>query len=165
MKKIIVGKIINTRGIKGELKVDATNNESFDRDVVYYIEGYEEDFFIEKASKSGKFSYIKLKNYDNINDVLKFKTRLIYINEDDLEKLEENEYYVKDLLGINVFDESGNEVGVIADVITNSANDVYVIKTESQEVLVPAVKEFIKKIDLENNTMVVKFIEGMIDED
>lgn len=165
MKKIIVGKIINTRGIKGELKVDATNNESFDRDVVYYIEGYEEDFFIEKASKSGNFSYIKLKNYDNINDVLKFKTRLIYINEDDLEKLEENEYYVKDLLGINVFDESGNEVGVIADVITNSANDVYVIKTESQEVLVPAVKEFIKKIDLENNTMVVKFIEGMIDED
>lgn len=161
MNKIKVGKIINTRGIKGELKVERTNNETFDRDVEYFIEGYETAIDIEKASESGNFSYIKLAGYDNINDVLKFKNKYILIESEDLDELEEDEYYIKDLVGLTAFDEDGNEIGSLKEVMAYDVNDIYVIATEDGNKLVPAVKEFIKKIDLENRTIVVKLIEGM----
>lgn len=161
MEKIKVGTIINTHGIKGELKVERTGIEEFDRDIKYYIEGYEDEFKI-KSSKIHKGNYIiLLDGYNNINDVLKFKGKSIYISSDDLIDLEDDEFYIKDLIGIEVIDNNDKEVGKVVDVLEYDVNDVYVVKSDIKEMLIPAVAEFILDIDLENNKMKVKLIEGM----
>ncbi|MFL8887331.1 ribosome maturation factor RimM [Helcococcus kunzii] len=161
MEKIKVGTIINTHGIKGELKVERTGIEEFDRVTKYYIEGYEDEFEI-KSSKIHKGNYIiLLDGYNNINDVLKFKGKSIYISSDDLIDLEDDEFYIKDLIGIEVIDNNDKEVGKVVDVLEYDVNDVYVVKSDTKEMLIPAVAEFILDIDLENNKMKVKLIEGM----
>lgn len=161
MKKIIVGKIINTRGIRGELKVQRTNNEPFDRQIYYYIGDLDTPFEIIKARTDGQIAYIKLKDYDNINDVLVFKNKFIYVSEADLYDLDQDEFYIKDLIGLEVVNSQGEKIGHIKDVLTHAANDIYLLECQDGEKLVPAVKEFIKKVDLESGQVVIDLIEGM----
>lgn len=161
MNKVIVGKIINTHGIKGELKVQKSNEESFNRENPFYIDDFDKSFYVEYSRNNPGISYIKLKGYDNINDVLKFKNKFIRIDEDDLYELDNDEYFIKDLLNLNVFDINGNLVGEILDVDTYAANDVYIISTKEGVKSVPAVKEFIKEINLKEKKVVINFIEGM----
>lgn len=161
MEKIKVGTIINTHGIKGELKIERTGIEEFDRDINYYIEDFKEEFQI-KNSRVHKGNYIiTLDGYNNINDVLKFKGKSIYISSDDLIDLDNDEFYIKDLIGIEVIDSNNNKIGKVVDVLEYDVNDVYVIKNDDTEILIPAVSEFIIDIDLEKNKMKVKLIEGM----
>ncbi len=161
MKKIIVGKIINTHGIRGELKVQRTNNEPFDRQIDYYIGDLDNPFEITKARIDGQIAYIKLKDYDNINDVLVFKNKLIYVSEADLYDLDQDEFYIKDLIGLEVIGIQGEKIGYIKDVLTYAANDIYLLECQDGEKLVPAVKEFIKKVDLESGQVIIDLIEGM----
>lgn len=161
MKKIIAGKIINTHGIRGELKVQRTNNEPFDRQIDYYIGDLDKPFEITKARNDGQFTYIKLKDYDNINDVLVFKNKFIYVSEADLCDLDKDEFYIKDLIGLEAIGIQGEKIGHIRDVLTYAANDIYVLECQDGEKLVPAVKEFIKKVDLESGQVIIDLIEGM----
>lgn len=161
MEKTIVGKIANTHGVRGELKIQRTNNETFDRDVNYYIGQDFDQVEIEKSRHSGELSFIKLKSFDNINDVLKYKNQFIYVDSNDLYELESDEYYVKDLVGLKVHDENNDLIGDVKDVLTYAANDIYVVSSEEGDIMIPAVKEFIKEINLEKGTIVVKVIEGM----
>lgn len=161
MEKTIVGKIANTHGVRGELKIQRTNNETFDRDVNYYIGQDFDQVEIEKSRHSGELSFIKLKSFDNINDVLKYKNQFIYVDSNDLYELESDEYYVKDLVGLKVHDENNDLIGDIKDVLTYAANDIYVVSSEEGDIMIPAVKEFIKEINLEKGTIVIKVIEGM----
>lgn len=161
MNKTIVGKVANTHGVRGELKIQRTNNETFDRDVNYYIGNNFDKVEIERSRHSGELSYIKLKSFDNINDVIKYKDQFIYVDSNDLYELEKDEYYVKDLVGLEVYDEQDQLLGNVKDVLTYAANDIYVISTENEDMMVPAVKEFIKEINLEKGTIVIKVIEGM----
>lgn len=161
MKKIIVGKIINTQGIRGELKVQRTNNEPFDRQIYYYIGDLDTPFEIIKARTDGQIAYIKLKDYDNINDVLVFKNKFIYVSETDLYDLDQDEFYIKDLIGLEVVNSQGEKIGHIKDILTYAANDIYLLECQDGEKLVPAVKEFIKKVDLESGQVVIDLIEGM----
>lgn len=161
MEKTIVGKIANTHGVRGELKIQRTNNETFDRDVNYYIGQDFDQVEIENSRHSGELSFIKLKSFDNINDVLKYKNQFIYVDSNDLYELESDEYYVKDLVGLKVHDENNDLIGDVKDVLTYAANDIYVVSSEEGDIMIPAVKEFIKEINLEKGTIVVKVIEGM----
>jgi len=162
MEKIKVGTIINTHGIKGELKVARTGIEEFNRDIKFYIEDFNEEFKIVN-SKIHKGNYIiSLDGFNNINDVLKFKGKSIYISSEDLMELDtDDEFYVMDLIGIEVIDTDNNKIGKVTDVLEYDVNDVYVVKNEDCETLIPAVAEFIIDIDIENNIMKVKLIEGM----
>lgn len=162
MEKIKVGTIINTHGIKGELKIARTGIEEFDRDIKYYIEDFNEEFKINN-SKIHKGNYIiLLDGYNNINDVLKFKGKSIYISSDDLIELDDNdEYYVMDLIGIEVINQNDEVIGKVTDVLEYDVNDVYVVKNDNTERLIPAVAGFIIDIDVDNNIMKVKLIEGM----
>lgn len=159
MNKIKVGDIINTHGIKGELKVLPTSDESFDREIDYYID--DKLVNVEYSRFHKNTILVKFKNYDNINDVLIFKSKTIYISEDDLLELEEDEYYVKDLVDSKVVDENNQEIGILDDILEYEANDVYVVKNGEKEYLIPAVAEFILDIDTENKIIKVKLIEGM----
>lgn len=163
MDKIKVGKIINTHGLKGELKVLAlTDDENRFNDLnEIYIENNK--YNIENVRYNKNFPMIKLKNYSDINDVLKFKDKYIYISEDDLVELEEDSYFIFQIKGLKVFTVDGLEVGIVKDVLTPGANDVYVVKGKDKDHLIPAVKEFIEKIDLENGKIIIKPIEGLLE--
>lgn len=158
---IKVGKIINTHGVRGELKIQRTGKEDFNRDIIYYIGKEKIPVEIEKSRYHKDIIIIKIKNFDNINDVLNFKSKDVFISKDDLKDLEENEYYVNDLIGLNVYNQDGILIGKLKEVLEYSANDVYVVSGENKEYLVPVVDEFILDIDINNKSIKVKLIEGM----
>ena len=161
MKKIIVGQIVNTHGVRGELKVQRTNNEDFNRAINYYIGDSDDVYEVESVRIRNHLAFIKLKGFNNINEVIKFKSKYIYINESDLVALPDDTFYIKDLIGMNVLNHDGKKVGSIVDVLTYAANDVYLVQTQQGNLAIPAVKEFIKRIDLQNKSIYVDLIEGM----
>ncbi|WP_130806913.1 ribosome maturation factor RimM [Senegalia massiliensis] len=165
MKNIKVGKIINTHGIRGELKVLPLTDDPkrFSDLKEIYID--DDSYYIQKVGYKKNFPIIKLKEYSNINDVLKFKEKYIYISEENLVDLEEDSYFIFQIKGLKVFTLEGLEVGIVKDVLTPGANDLYVVKSENKnkEYLIPAVKEFIKEIDLENKKIIINPIEGLLE--
>lgn len=164
MNKIIVGKIINTHGIKGEVKLLKDHDRKLNQKAKYYIEGNCEQYTIKSERSKGNISIIKFLGYDNINDVVGFKGCNLAICEKDLLELDVDEYYIKDLIGLDIYDENSQYVGELVDVLSYAANDVYVVQTHDGDKMIPAVKEFIKKVDIKNKKIVIKFIEGMWDE-
>lgn len=167
MDYIQVGKIINTQGIKGEIKVyPLTDNiYRFDELKKVYIGEGKTLMYIENVWYKKEFIILKLEGYDNINEVLKFKNEYLYIDERDKVKLPRNSYFIFDIVGCNVLDSSKNSIGVVTEVIKNIGNDIYIVKNEcnNKEYLIPAVKRFIKKIDIENKKIIIEPIKGLIE--
>lgn len=167
MNYIKVGRIINTHGIKGEVKVfPLTDNvERFSDLKKAYLGDNKVKVEIENVKYHKELAIIKFKEFDNINDVLKFKDHFIYIDEEDKVKLPKDCYFVFDIVDCTVCDTQGKKLGIVTDVIQYAANDVYVIKDEenNKSFLVPAVKEFVIEIDIHNKRIIIDPIEGMIE--
>lgn len=166
MEFIEVGKIINTHGINGSVKLYSLSShiKRFKSDCKFYI-----DKNIEVSIKNIKqikdnMLIITFNEYNNINQVLNFKNKGLYVEENDLFVLPENEYYVYKLIGINVYDQKEEFIGKIKDVFTTLANDVYEIEYNGKVIYIPAVKEFVKEVDIENSIMKVNIIDGMIND-
>ena len=108
---------------------------------------------------------MKLEGIDSIEEANKYRNCYLKIKREDAVKLPENTYFIADLIGIQVFDESNNFLGNIVDIFSTGSNDVYVVKNEiGKEILLPAISEVIKQIDIKNSKMVVNLIEGLNDE-
>ena len=106
---------------------------------------------------------LKFDGIDNINDIEKYKGCSLWIPREEGQELGEDEYYIADLLGMNVVLEDGTEFGTLKDVMETGANDVYIINSkEHGEVLLPAIKECILNVDLESNTMTIHLMKGLI---
>ena len=154
--RISVGEIVKAQGIRGEIKVKSLsdNEKRFEIGSKLYIG--DEIVTIKRAYKQKNMLILGFEEYDNINDILKFIGKDLTIDEKDLGELSENEVYIKDLYGLSVISE-GQKVGEIVDVISGVyPNDVYKIKTEKGEVLIPALKNIIKKIDTEEKIIEVE---------
>jgi 16S rRNA processing protein RimM len=107
---------------------------------------------------------LKLEGINDRDAAEKARGKLIYITEEDLPELEEGEFYIRDLIGMAVFEENGNKIGEVSDVIQNSAQDIFEIETaENKKVLIPRVDEFILDIDADNREIKVRLIEGLLD--
>lgn len=172
MKKInsdytIVGKIINTRGIRGEVKVFPMTpvKERFS-DLDHVFVGDELDRYeIKKVSYDGKYAYLTFDRYENINLVLGLKEEFVYIEDENRIELDEDTFFISDIISCKVFDTEKQYIGELVDIMEIPANDVYVIKGENgEEYLIPAVKQFVKSIDTEGKIIVINPIEGMLDE-
>ena len=166
MKEIEIGKIVTAVGIKGEVKFYSFSDDPMKlAELEYiYVGKNKTRYDIEKVrSPKGNTAALKLIGIDTRNEAELLKDKLCYIDESMLADLDEGEYYIKDLIGLEVFDAKDNSlVGVLEDVIQNTAQDIYFVKTkEGSEVLVPAVKEFIKDIDIAAGRIYINFIEGM----
>ena len=166
MKEIEIGKIVTAVGIKGEVKFYSFSDDPLKlAEIEYiYVGKNKTKYDVEKVrSPKGNTAALKLIGIDTRNDAELLKDKLCYIDECMLADLDEGEYYIKDLIGLEVFDAKDNSlVGVLDDVIQNTAQDIYLIKTEEgSEILVPAVKEFIKDIDVVAGRICINFIEGM----
>ena len=162
-----IGVITNTHGVRGEVKVFPTTEDPKRFEMLKEISLYKNDKFIEtlkieKVRYVKQFVLLKFKGVDSINDVEKYKNYSIQVTRDEALPLENNEFYVQDLIGLEVFTEDNKKFGDIKDIIFTGSNDVYVIQTEEKEVLVPAIKECILNIDLEKNVMIVHLMEGLV---
>ncbi len=167
MDYIKVGRIINTHGIKGEVKVfPLTDNvERFNDLKKAYLGDNKLRVEIESVKYHKGLAIIKFKEFNNINDILQYKEQFIYIDEEDKVELPEGRYFIFDLVDCNVYDTEGNKLGIVTDVLQYAANDVYVVKDEEKNktYLIPAVKEFIIEIDIHNKRIIIDPIEGMIE--
>ena len=162
-----VGVIASTHGIKGEVKVFPTTD-----DMTRFKKLKECILVTKKGSQtlhpdSCKFFknmvILKFKEFDNINEVEEFKQGELFVTRENAVKLNSDEYFITDIIDALVVDEAGNEIGVLAEVLLTGANDVYVIKTkEDKEILVPAIKQCIIDINIEEQKIVVRLMEGML---
>ena len=162
-----VGVISSTHGVRGEVKVFPTTNEKerfLDLDSVILDTGKERlSLEIEGVKFFKQFAILKFKGFDNINDIEKYKGKSLWIPREQAVPLSEDEYYIADLLGMDVVLEDGKYLGRLEDVIETGANDVYVVRTEEgQEVLLPAIKECVLQVEVERNQMRIHLMKGLI---
>lgn len=171
MKKILIGKIVSSVGLKGELKV--YNYSDGDRytnlEHIYLSESKNEElteYKIHNVRNQKNMIILKLAGIDTRNDSDRLINREIYITEKELRELPEDSYYIMDLIGLNVINLEDNEViGHIIRVNQNSAQDNYEIELINKKIiLIPAVKEFVREIDVEKGEVRVKLIPGFIDD-
>jgi 16S rRNA processing protein RimM len=164
-----MGKIVNTHGIKGEIKIypytdDPTRFEHFS---YILIEGEADNKFKVSSVRVHKnMVLLKLKGFNDINEVQKLMDKEVYIYRKDIEALDGDEggHYVVDLIGCEIIDVDGNAVGILKDVLQHTAQDLYEVTLPSGGVFyIPVVDEFVKNVDIENRKITVKMIEGLIE--
>lgn len=166
MDFIQVAKIINSHGIKGAVKIFllTSNIDRFNNGCKFYIDKNLPVTVKSVRKVSDDIAILEFNEYSNINDILKFKNLGLYVEESDLDKLSEGEYYIYKLIGLDVFDQNLNKVGIIKNVLSTLANDVYEIEYKNKLIYVPVVSHFVKDIDIENNKVIINFLEGMLDD-
>ncbi len=163
-----VGVITSTHGIKGEVKVFPTtdNVKRFKKNMEIILDTGKENIqlTVESVKFFKQFVILKFKGIDNINDIEKYKTKSLYVTRANAVRLRKDEYFIADLLGVDVWEDNGEKLGVLKDVIETGANDVYVITLEDgKELLIPAIKECILDVDVENRKMIVHVMDGLRD--
>lgn len=161
-----VGILSSTHGVHGEMKVFPTTDDvrRFKKLKEVLLEKGSEflPLQIEGVKFFKQFVIIKFKGYDNINDIEKYKGMSIYVTRENAVPLKKDEYFMADLIGLKVSDDSGELLGELTDVIQTGANDVYVIKLEEGgELLLPAIKQCILDVDVKNGAMTVHVLEGL----
>lgn len=153
---ITVGQIINTHGLKGEIKIYPLTDDikRFKKLKNVYIDNKETKITWCKL-QSDKI-ILKLEGIDTIEAAQKLKEKYIEIKREDAVKLPEGRYFITDIMECTVFDETGKELGKVANVIQTGSNDVYSVKGKDEDILIPALKSIVTKIDIENQTIVIK---------
>lgn len=168
MDMLEVGKIINTHGLKGEVKI-ATWTDSPDvfEDIEYVIiKSKKVDMTLNVAGvKYQKNNIIvKFRELERIEDAEPLKNSVLYVPREMLGELPEGVYYIADLIGLEVFDDEGHKIGVIADVFSTGANDIYDIKREGQKnLLLPVIDDVVLDVDIEGGKVTVHIMEGLLD--
>lgn len=162
-----VGVISTTHGIKGEVKIFPTtdNPERFKELKSVFLETKQgmKTLEITGVKFFKKFVILKFKEFDNINDVEKYKGCALFVARENAVKLEKDEYFIVDLIGLKVRDEEKNLTGTLIDVIETGANDVYVVELEDgREVLLPAIKQCILSVDIEKQLILVDIMDGLL---
>lgn len=168
IQELQVGVITQTHGIKGEVKVFPTTDDANRfkklKEVVLDTGKERLNMEIESVKFFKKYVIVKFKGYDSINDVEKYKNAKLWITRDKAVKLAKDEYFVADLIGIQVVTDDGEAFGVLKDVLATGANDVYIVtRPDQSEVLLPAIKECIRNIDMEQGCMTVHIMDGLLD--
>lgn len=162
-----VGAITSTHGIRGEVKVFPTTDDPQrfrELKKVILDTGKEKmELEIQGVKFFKQYVILKFKDIDNINDIEKYRRCGLYVEREDAIALEEDEYYIADLLGMTVYAE-GEEFGTLKDVLETGANEVYIIDSNKHgEVLIPAIKECIQNVDVENQRMDIHLMKGLIE--
>lgn len=161
------GKIINTHGCKGGLKIESWCNTPEDlarmKKIFLLKNGAYEKHKVLKASVFKQFVLFEIDGINDMDMAMSLKNQIIYADRKDF-KLEEGEYFIADVIGLKVIDvDTQREYGTLCDVINRGASDIYVVKTENGEVMIPVVDEFIKNVDIQSGILLIKPIEGMFD--
>lgn len=161
-----VGKIVNTHGIRGEVRVMPTTDfidERFAPDKKLYLQDHDEmvELTVEKARQHKGFILVKFVGFDNINDVQKFRDHELMVSEADQQELEDGQYYYRQIIGLTVKTTDGDELGTIKEIMPG-ANDVWVVdRPDKEDLLLPVIDDVVKKVDLKNHQVLVELMEGL----
>ncbi len=163
-----VGVIASTHGLKGEVKVFPTTDD---------VRRFEElEYVLLETDKKGKmrleiagvkyfkqFAILKFKGIDTIDEIQPYKGRSLWVPREMGQELSENEYYIADLIGMEVYLEEGSLLGILKDVLETGANDVYSVMTaDGKEVLIPAIRQCIQQVDVQEKKMQVHLLDGLV---
>lgn len=163
-----VGTISSTHGVRGEVKVYPTTDDvrRFKKLKEVLLDTGKEMLTLEVESVKffKQFAILKFKGIDTLNDVEKYRMKNLFVTRANAVRLQKDEYFIADLIGLSVITENDEVFGELTDVIQTGANDVYVVTmTDGKEVLMPAIKECILSVDMENGQMKVHVMDGLLD--
>ena len=161
-----VGVITGTHGLKGEVKVYPTTDDKarfMDLSDVILISGKEEiPLKVEYCKFFKQFVFVKFEGLDDINQVEKYKRCPIMVTRENAVPLEEDEYFIADLIGMTIVDDSGITLGTLENVIETGANDVYEVQLpDGGRILLPAIKECILNVDMEERIILIHLMKGL----
>lgn len=167
-----VGKIVNTHGIRGEVRVISQTDFAEER----YQVGNQLTLFREKHAplllkitshrKHKNFDLLTFEGYTNVNEVEAFRDGILKVAQEDLSELAENEFYYHEIIGLTVIDENDRTIGKIKEILSPGANDVWVVqRTGKKDFLLPYIEPVVKKIDLENGCVHIELLEGLLDDE
>lgn len=166
-KKLEIGQIVNTHGIKGEIKVTPFTNDitRFDDLKEVYVKSKKESklYKVEGVIYHKNMVLIKLEGINTPEQADLLRNAYLEVDREHAVPLEEGTYYIVDLIGLEVYTEEGKLLGKVDDIYNTGANDIYVIKDElGKQVLLPGIKDVIKNVDLEGGKITVHLIPGLI---
>ena len=164
-----IGKIVNTHGLRGEVKVVPWTDSPDDFEAVEKVFLKIKSEYMPLTVKAVRYQknnlIVKFNEFNDINEILPYKGATLYCDRDELGELPEGVYYIVDLIGLTVVSDEGDTVGVIADVFNTGANDIYDVKREGKKnLLLPVIDEVVKEIDMEKGQVTVHIMEGLDDE-
>jgi 16S rRNA processing protein RimM len=165
-----VGKIVNTHGIRGEVRVISKTDfpkERYKTGNVLYLFLPKSNTPIELTVKSHRthknFNLLTFEGYENINDVEKFRDGILKITESQQSELEEDEYYYHEIIGCLVATTAGEEIGKVSEILSPGANDVWVVKGKGgKEFYIPYIKDVVKKVDVKEKVVLIEPMEGLL---
>ena len=155
-ERMEIGKIVNTIGLKGEVKVYPYIDDFTDIKFVYVNNTRME---IERIRNKKTVVAIKFKEVNSIDEAEQLRNVIIELDDEDAPELEEGKYYIKDLIGFEVITDEGKVLGKLDDIFNTGANDIYQVG----KILLPGIDEVIKEIDTENKKITVHIIKGLLD--
>jgi 16S rRNA processing protein RimM len=165
-----VGKIVNTHGIKGEVRVISRTDFPEERYAIgntLYIwkEGSKQPIEVKVTSHRThkSFDLLTFEGYHNVNEVEPFKGAVLKVPEEQLGELEENEYYYHEIIGCTVVSEDGEEIGKIKEILSPGANDVWVVKRPNgKEAYIPYIEQVVLKVDVKEKLVTIHVMEGLL---
>ena len=165
---LIVGTITTPHGVHGEVKIFPQTDDTrrFKKLKEVYLDTGKEKLLLHPESVKffKQFVIIKFKEFNSMNEVEGLRNKNLMVDREHAVKLQKDEYFISDLIGVKVYREDDSLLGELYDVLQTGANDVYLVKKEDgKEVLLPAIKECIKEVDMENRTMKVFVMPGLED--
>jgi 16S rRNA processing protein RimM len=165
-----VGKIVNTHGVRGEVRVISRTDfpeERYQAGSTLYLfsekGGEPVELTVDSHRKHKNFDLLTFEGFHDISQVEPFKNGILKVNETQLGDLEEGEFYFHEIIGCKVMTRDGDEIGNIKEILTPGANDVWVVKAaKGKEVLIPFIDDVVKEIDVENKLIVIEPMEGLL---
>ena len=160
-----LGKIVNTHGIRGEVKIQPWCDDPAIFDELEYIYLDNEKYYIERSRFHKNCEIVKLEGIDDINRAELFRNKIVTIEREALGELPEGTYYMVDILDLPVKTADGTILGVIDDIIKTGSNDVYVLKEtfNGKQILIPVIDSVVKKVDIDEGYVLVELMKGLID--
>lgn len=162
-----IGQIVNTFGIKGMVKVKPFTDDirRFDELKTVYVEknSNQTEYEIEEVKYHKDMVLIKFKGIDKVEQAEMLRNSYLTVSRNSVEKLEEGRYYIVDLLGLEVYTDEQVLLGTLEDIFNTGSNDIYVVKDkQGKQILLPAIQDVIKQIDIENKKIIVHLLPGLI---
>ena len=166
MDRLDVGKIVNTHGLKGEVKIVPWTDSPDVFEEIEYVFAKQKKEEIKLTVKNIKYQknniIVKFLEINSIDEAQEYKNCVLSADRQMLPELEEGVYYIVDLIGCSVFDEDGKDLGKITDVFNTGANDIYAVSApQRKDLLIPVTDETVLDVDIENKKVIVHLLEGL----
>lgn len=164
-----VGKVVNTHGINGEVRVISSTDFPEERfaigsELVLFQDKEQTELVVRSHRRHKQFDLLAFEGYSSINEVERFKGGILKVHMEQLTELDEGEFYYHEIIGCEVYSEDDQKIGIVKDILSPGANDVWVVRQDgkTREVYIPYIEDVVKKIDITNKKITIHVMEGLL---